>query len=68
MPLTTLRPPRGAATISNEYLAALITPNDLPGGVDYVPVIFDEKDSSIDWLKKRTSKKLYDKKKWLIDL
>jgi len=68
MSLTTLRLPRGAATISNEYLVALFTPNDLQGGVDNIHVIFDEKDSSIDWLKKRTSKKLYDKKKWLIDL
>jgi len=59
MPLTTLRHSRGVATISNEYLATLFTPNDLRGGVDYVHVIFNAEINKEQYEKLNS---MYDKK------
>jgi len=42
MPLAAIHPRQGITTIANVYLALLILPNDLHGGVDNIRVVFNE--------------------------
>jgi len=44
MPLAAIHPRQGITTIANVYLALLILPNDLHGGVDNIRVVFNDFD------------------------